>query len=177
MPDLIIKFVTMGYCKISSDMKECSLHLWQAGWSTDDICSAFCISTASLYRWRRILDTYGSVECPPGPLHGRPRLIGLFAMTAIKEIYSRHPDLYLDELQWFLAIHHDLAISKSALQENLKSASLTCKVLLTIAAECDEAQRQAFLHSIRHDFLGTADEFVTVNESSKNEHTYNQRYG
>jgi hypothetical protein len=70
-----------------------------------------------------------------------------------------------------------LAISKSALQENLESAGLTRKVLHTIAAERDEAQRQAFLHSIRHDFSGTADEFVTVDESSKNEHTYNRRYG
>ncbi|KDR70028.1 hypothetical protein GALMADRAFT_76765 [Galerina marginata CBS 339.88] len=149
----------MGYRKISSDMKECSLRLWEAGWSTDDICSALCVSTASLYRWRDILDTYGSVQRPPGPLRGRPRLIGLLAMTAIKEIFSRHPDLYLDELQWFLAIHHDLAISKSALQENLESAGLTRKVLHVIASERDEAQRQAFLHSIQNDFSGTADEF------------------
>ncbi|KAF8151376.1 hypothetical protein B0H34DRAFT_664506 [Crassisporium funariophilum] len=136
----------MGYCKISSDMKECSLRLWEAGWSTNDICSAFCISTASLYRWRSLLDTYGSVERPPeaGPLRGRPRLIGLLAMTAIKDIYIRHPDLYLDELQWFLAVHHNLPISKSTLQQNLEDAGLTRKVLRTIAIERDEAQRQAF---------------------------------
>ena len=167
----------MGYRKISSDLKECSLRLWEAGWSTNDICSAFCVSTASLYRWRSILDTYGSVQCPSGPLRGHPRLIGLLAMTAIKDTYSRHPDLYLDELQWFLAIHHDLAISKSALQENLESAGLTRKVLHIIASERDEVQQQAFLHSVQHDFSGTADEFVTVDESSKNDHTYNRRYG
>jgi hypothetical protein len=34
-------------------------------------------------------------------------------MTAIREIYTRHLDTYLDELQWHLAIH-DLALSKSA---------------------------------------------------------------
>jgi hypothetical protein len=85
----------MGYRKISSDLKECCLRLWEAGWSKDDLCSSFCVSTASLYRWRSILDSFGSVERPAGPLCGRPRLIGLMAMSAIKDIYSAHPDLYL----------------------------------------------------------------------------------
>lgn len=167
----------MGRRKISSDMKECGLRLWEAGWSTADICSVLCFSKASLYRWRAILDEFGSVERPPPALCGRPRLIGLLAMTAIREIYTRHPDLYLDELQWFLAIHHNLAISKSALQENLEKAGLVRKVLHKIAAERDEVQRQAFSHSIRTDFSGTGDEFVAIDESSKNDHTYNRRYG
>jgi hypothetical protein len=63
------------------------------------------------------------------------------------------------------------------LQEDLKSAGLTRKVLHIIASERDKVQRQAFLHSVQHDFSGTADEFVTVDESSKNDHTYNRRYG
>lgn len=71
------------------------------------------------------MDSIGSVVAPPSPLHGRPHLIVLMAMTAIKDIYTRQPDLYLDELQWYLAIHHDLAISKSALQENLIKAGLS----------------------------------------------------
>lgn len=167
----------MGYRKISTDLKECCLRLWRAGWSRSDICSAFCVSPASLYRWQAILEEIGSVERPVGPLRGRPRLIGLLAMTAIQDIYSRHPDLYLDELQWFLAIHHDIAISISALQENLEKVGLTRKILHTIASERDEARRQAFMDSIRQDFSGSGDEFVTVDESSKNDHAYRRRYG
>jgi transposase len=167
----------MGFRHISSDMKECGLRLWEAGWSTTDICSALCFSIASLYRWRSLLDQFGSVERPRAALCGRPRLIGMLAMTAIREVYFRHPDIYLDELQWFLAIHHDLAISKSALQENLEKAGLTRKILHKIAVERDEVQRQDFLHTIRTDFSGTGNEFVAIDESSKNDHTYDRRYG
>ena len=167
----------MVYRKVSSDLKECALRLWEAGWSTVDICSALCVSRASIYRWRMILDTFGSVERPGSPLRGRPCIIGLLAMTAIRDVYTRHADLYLDELQWFLAIHHDLAISIQALQENLEKAGLTRKVLHGIAIERDEAQHQEFIHSVQHDFSGTGDEFVAIDESSKNDHTYNRRYG
>ena len=132
---------------------------------------------ASTYSPNGGVEEIGSVERPVGALRGHPHLIGLLKMTAIQDIYSRHPDLYLDKLQWFLAIHHDLAISKSALQENLEKAGLTRKVLHTIAAEQDEARRQSFLDSLRHDFSGSGDEFVTVSESSKNDHAYRRCYG
>ena len=167
----------MGYRPISSDMKECALRLWQSGWARQDICAALCISQASLYRWAHILDEFGSVVQPHSPLQGRPRLIGLAAMTAIREIYTRHPDTYLDELQWHLAIHHDLAISKSALQDNLQQAGLTRKILHKIAVERDEEARAEFLNTIRHGFSGTGNEFVVVDESSKNEHSLARRYG
>jgi len=99
------------------------------------------------------------------------------AMTAIKEIYTRNSDAYLDELQWHIAIHHDIAISISALQETLVRAGLTRKVLHKIASERDEARRAEFMHCIRHNFSGTGNEFVVVDESSKNEHSSAHRYG
>jgi len=110
-------------------------------------------------------------------LCGRPRTIGFAALTAIKDLYEQHSDTYLDELQWFLAIHHNIAISTSALQDNLEKAGLTHKVLHKIAIEHDEEQRAHFMHSIRHDFSGTGDEFVIIDESSKNEHDVTRRYG
>jgi hypothetical protein len=39
----------MGNCHISADLKECVLHLWEAGWSRSDLCSVLCVSQASLY--------------------------------------------------------------------------------------------------------------------------------
>ena len=74
-------------------------------------------------------------------------------------------------------IFHDIAISTSALQETLERAGLTWKVLHKIAIERDEVQRAEFLHNIQHGFSGTGDEFVVVNESSKNEHTLTCHYG
>jgi hypothetical protein len=58
-------------------------------------------------------------------------------LTAVKELYENHPDTYIDELQWFLAVHHDIPISITALQENLEKAGLTRKLLHKIACERD----------------------------------------
>ena len=115
----------MGNRKISVDLKDCVLCLWQYGWSLSDICLALLVSKASLYRWRKIFDEIGTVVPPVPPLRGRPCIIGLAALTAVKELYQQHPDTYLDELQWFLAIHHNIVISIAALQDNLERAGLT----------------------------------------------------
>ncbi|KAJ3897184.1 hypothetical protein F5879DRAFT_774774, partial [Lentinula edodes] len=56
---------------------------------------------------------------------GRPRVIGLAAFTAMKDIYQSNADTYPDKLMWYLAIHHDTVISKSLLHENLWKAGLT----------------------------------------------------
>jgi transposase len=167
----------MVYRHISSDMKECALRLWESGWSRQDVCSVLGVSRASIYRWAELLETFGSVTPPPPPIRGRPRIIGIAAMTAIKDIYARNCDVYLDELCWHLAIFHDIAISKSALQATLVRAGLTRKILHKIASERDEMRRAEFLHSIRTNFSGTGDEFVFIDESSKNEHTLSRLYG
>lgn len=167
----------MPYRKIGSDLKECALNLWQSGWSTMDICSALCVSLPSLYHWRSLLESFGSVERPPNPLQGRPRMIAMIAMTQLCSILTNHPDTYLDELQWHLVIHHDLPISLSAIRVNLKKAGLTRKMLQRIARERDEERRASFVHAIQHDFSGTGEEFITIDESSKNDHAYNRRCG
>lgn len=165
--------------RISVDLKECALRLWEAGWDKSDICNALAVSPRSLYRWRAIFTEFGSVLKPPSPIRGRPRIIGLAAFTAMRELYERHPDTYLDELQWMLAIHHDIPISVSALQDNLVKAGLTRKLLHKIAIERDNERRATFLAGICNldHFSGTAEEFVTVDESSKNEHDVARRYG
>jgi len=167
----------MVFQKISSDLKECGLRLWEAGWSLTDLCDALCVSPASLYRWRELKVKFDCATRPRSLLQGRPRIIGLAAMNAIKEIYSEHPDTYLDELQWFLAIQYDIRISIAALQVNLMKAGLTRKVLHKIACERDEARRAVFRQVIQHQFSGTGREFVVVDESSKNEHTLARHYG
>jgi transposase len=163
--------------RISGDIKECALRLWELGWDRSAVISTLLVSNSSIYRWRDLLDKFGSVTPQPSPIIGRPRIIGLAALTAIKEIYTRNPATYLTELQWWLAIHHDLVISVSSLQENLEKAGLTYKLLHKIAVERDTARRKGFFHSIQNDFSGTGREFVTVDESSKNEHDVARRRG
>lgn len=158
-------------------MKECALCLWENGWTKEDICSVLCVSRTSLYRWAQIVATFGTVSPPPSPLRGRPRIVCMAVTTAIKDIYKHNADTYLDELQWIHAIDHDIAISISALQETLTRAGLTRKVLHKIASEHNEERRAEFLHCIHNNFSGTGDEFVVIDESSKDERTYSRRYG
>lgn len=165
--------------RISSDLKERALELWQSGWEQEDICYAFHVSSRSLYRWRAILDQFGTVTKPPSPLRGRTRIVGLAALTAAKELYFKDPSIMLDELQWHLAIQHDIAISISALQETLVRVGLTRKVLQKIASERDEERRAAFRACISdpENFSGTGLEFVAINESSKDERELARRRG
>ncbi|KAJ7038443.1 hypothetical protein C8F04DRAFT_874612, partial [Mycena alexandri] len=127
--------------RISSDLKERALVLWESGWEIKDICYAFHVSPRSLYRWREIFDEFGKVTKPPSPLRGRERIISLAALNAAKEIFFHDPSVMLDELMWYLAIHHDIAISKSALQATLVRAGLTRKMLQKIAVERDESSK------------------------------------
>jgi transposase len=169
----------MGNRRISSDLKERALILWEAGWSREDICYAFHVSPRSLYRWRAILEEFGTVTKPPSPLRGRERLVSLAALNAAKEIFFHDPSVMLDELAWYLAIHHDIAISISALQKTLVRAGLTRKMLQKIASERNEEGREDYRDCIRDpdSFSGTGLEFVAVDESSKDERTLARHYG
>ncbi|KAJ7705199.1 hypothetical protein B0H16DRAFT_1668265 [Mycena metata] len=152
--------------RISSDIKECALRLWELGWDRGAICSTLLVSQSSLYRWAALFEEFGSVNPPPPPIKGRPRIIGLAALTAIKEIYTRHADTYLLELQWWLAIHHDIHISISALQETIERTGLTRKILQKIAVERDNEGRRDYFYTIQNGFSGTGREFVTVDDLS-----------
>ena len=124
--------------KISSDLKECALRLWELGWDQDMILERLCVSHASVYRWMKIFLEHNSVDKPHSSLIGCRRLIICAVMTAIKQVYHNEADVYLDKLTWWLAIQHDNVISRSALQHNLEDVGLMHKLLYRIAAEWDE---------------------------------------
>ncbi|KAE9384141.1 hypothetical protein BT96DRAFT_791033, partial [Gymnopus androsaceus JB14] len=128
--------------RISSDLKDAALRMWEYGWDLEDICAALVVSPASMYRWHAIFEEIGSVVRPASGLRGRPRIIGLAAFQACHRIYAENSNTYLDELQWYLAIHHNIAISISALQATLQKAGLTRKLLHKIAAERDYEPRR-----------------------------------
>lgn len=169
----------MGNRRISSDIKRRALELWQVGWDAEEICYAFHVSPSSLYRWQDILNEFRTVTKPPSPLRGRDRIIGLAVLTAVKDLYFHNPSIMLGELQWHLAIEHDIPISISALQATLERAGLTHKILQKIASERNEVSRAGFRASLRdpESFSGTAMEFVAIDESSKDERSLARRYG
>ncbi|KAG1728597.1 uncharacterized protein EDB91DRAFT_1161216 [Suillus paluster] len=45
--------------RISNDIKECAIRLWDNGWELEDISEVLGISGRSCYRWRRIFEEPG----------------------------------------------------------------------------------------------------------------------
>ncbi|KAJ7128455.1 hypothetical protein C8R44DRAFT_562073, partial [Mycena epipterygia] len=107
--------ISMGYRKISADLKDAALRLWDLGWEQSDIMQALVVSRSSLYRWKKLFEEIGSTTRTASPLRGRPRVITQVVLSACYDIYQKEPDVYLQEC-WWLAIHHDIVISISALQ-------------------------------------------------------------
>ena len=167
----------MVNCRISPDRKACALNLWNLGWKVEDICFALSVSRSNIYRWYNIFEEHGNVIRPPSPLIGRTCVITQAVLTAVRSIYEQEPDIFLDEMCTFLAIEHDLIVSPSTLSRNLIKARLTRKRLHKLAVERDEELRDEFKESLRNDFLGDGSEFVCLDETSKNEHTYGRRFG
>ena len=167
----------MGYRKVSTDLKECALRLWELGYDLSFIHESLCVSRTSMYRWRSLFEDMQTVEQQASPIRGRPRIIARAVLTAIEDVYKSEADAYLDELAWWLAIHHDIAISRSALQDTLREAGLTRKLLHKIARERDAEQRADFLAVIHDHSAGQGEEFVFVDEMSKNDHDTARRYG
>jgi transposase len=163
--------------RISNDLKECALRLWESGWSQDDICSTLQVSKRSMYRWREIFDEFGSVCKPPSPIRGRQRRISRAVLDSIHLIYRNDPDTYLDEVQWWLAYHHNIAISIPALHRNLAESGLTRKLLHKIASERDEQLRADYRENMRELLDGSGMQPVFVDETSKNDHDTARRHG
>jgi hypothetical protein len=90
---------------------------------------------------------------------------------AVQELYRGEPDLYLDKLVFWLAIHHDIVILKSALHTNLKEVGLTQKLLHKIAIEHDAQLCQDYLDTINGEHKGDSDMLVFTDKTSKNDHT------
>lgn len=135
------------------------------------------MSRASLYRWRALFKSFREVSRPPSPLRGRNRIISRAVLSAIELLLQSHPDTYLDELVWWLAVKHDITISRSGLHLNLCQAGLTHKLLQRLAIERNEEARTEWREMVATEFLGTGDEFIFVDETSKNDLTYGRRFG
>ncbi|KAJ7493786.1 hypothetical protein FB451DRAFT_1491190 [Mycena latifolia] len=104
--------------RVSSDLKERAIELGQTDWDPEDIRYAFQVSPRSLYHWRAIFEELGTVTKPPSPLRGRDHIVTLTALTAAKDVYFKDSSTMLD-----IGIHHDIVISKSALQATLERAA------------------------------------------------------
>lgn len=165
----------MPFRHISEDLKRRSLFLIDEGVDKEDIAWILGISVRSIQRWERNLDVHGSVCPPKNPLQGRPPILTSRQTEELLLTVESAPELYLDELMEWLAIYHDVALSKSALHDILRDCGQTYKLLRKAAVERDPEVRQQFRTFVYHNI--SAEMLVAIDESSKDDRTVYRHYG
>jgi transposase len=160
---------------ISTDLKQRALWLLAAGYLLDEICTILNISSRSVQRWANNLATHGHVLPPRNPLQGRRHTLNAIHIYGLIGIIEASPAMYLDELQDWLALEHDMLISKTTLHDSIRDAGLSYKLLRRRAVERDEGVREQWKEDVRINFV--AAQMVWTDESSKDDRTIYRHYG
>jgi transposase len=166
---------TMVFRHISEDLKLRALWLRGQGFISDDICYLLGFSSRSLSRWQSNMNTYGSVIPPRNPLQGRPSVLNAEQRNQLFDLLDQAPEMFLDEIQDWVALYQDTAISRTALHDIIQDAGLTFKMLHKAASERDEVAREEFRTYIREHLV--VDQVITADESSKDDRTIFRRFG
>jgi transposase len=165
----------MVFCHISKDLKECVLWLISHGYAPNNICELFDISPRSITRWKQNDCLYGSVISPPNPIQCRPHILNTNMTHDLYTLLEEAPEMYLSEIQDWIALAYKVCISKSALHMNIRDAGLSFKLLCKVAAECDEDLQQEWKQDVNTHFI--ASQMVFVDETSKDDRTIYWHYG
>ncbi len=165
----------MVYHHISKDLKECVLWLIKHGYAPEDICKLFDISARSIARWRQNVRIHKSVIPPPNPMQCHPRILNSDMTHDLYTLLEEAPEMYLSEIQDWIALSHEVHISKAMLHLNIHDAGITFKLLCRAAAERDEDLQQEWMQNINANFV--ASQMVFIDETSKDDQTIYQHYG
>lgn len=165
----------MPFRHISAEVKHRALWLLKNDYIPADVCDVFGFSHRSLQRWQEIDAVYGSPICPGLHAQGRPRILNVNHIQDLYALVGEAPELFLDEIQEWLGIVHELAISRSALHNNIRDSALTYKALRKAASEADQALRDAWMADAKANWV--ASQLVFVDESSKDDRTIYRHFG
>jgi transposase len=167
--------LVMVYHHISKDLKEHALWLILHNYAPDNICKLFDISLRSIARWKQNDHIYGPVIPPPNPMQGHPHILNDNMTHDLYMLLEKAPEMYLSEIQDWIAVTYKVHISRAALHQNIHNTGLTFKLLRRAAAERDEDLRQEWKQDI--DAYFTASQMVFVDETSKDDRTIYWHYG
>jgi transposase len=142
--------LVMVYCHISKDLKEHVLWLILHGYAPEDICELIDISQRSITRWKHNDCIYGSVIPPPNPMQSHPCILNGNMTHNLYMLLEEAPEMYLSEIQDWIALAHEVHISRAALHLNIHDARITFKLLCRAVAEHDE---DCHWHRLQHSNL------------------------
>src|SRR5258708_27949262 len=165
----------MVYCHISKDLKERALWLISHGYAPGDICELFDISQKSVTRWKVNNLLYGSVIPPPNPIQGRPHILNSDMTHDLYMLLEEAPEMYLSEIQDWIALSHEVHISKTALHENICDTGLSFKLFHRAVGEHNKDFRAEWKQDINEHF--TASQMIFVDKTSKDNQTIYRHYG
>ena len=78
---------------------------------------------------------YGHVVPLQNPLQGCPHSLTATQTHSLIQMVQNTPDMYLDELQDWLALEHDIMVSQMTLHHIIQDAELSYKLLRWCAME------------------------------------------
>jgi hypothetical protein len=90
-------------------------------------------------------------------------------------LFQESPELFLDEIQEWLAVAYNTGISRTTLHDNICDCGLTYKLLRKAAAERDDDRREERMTNMRMHYV--ASQLVMVDETSKDDRTIYRHYG
>ena len=114
------------YRRHPREIKERAVFILNQGFlSMEEVADIIGCSTRSLRRWLSNMEEYGDVLPPRNLLQGRPRILSTDQMTDVLAAIDDDPSMLLQEIQEWIAIHFDLAISISSIHRNLVNCAYT----------------------------------------------------
>ena len=156
-------------------MKERALSLYFQGHLPKDICHVFGFSEKSVRRWKEHIHRYGNVIPPHSYRQGHPQKLSSDQISNLMAQVLVDPEMYLHEIQTWVAIHQEVGISKSSLARLIEDVGFSYKSLHKAAAERDEDEWEEFQTWVQQTLV--PEMIVTVDKSSKDDRTIYRHCG
>ena len=147
---------------LSKDVRECVLWLVHHGYAPPDICEVFSISDRTLQRWKTHPNLYANpfLRRPQARLLARKPILNADGTHDLATLLADAPHHFLDAVQDWLGVAHDLRLSPPALFDGIRDASRAYRLLLTAAAERDDDARAECMDEIHAHFVAQQLVFV-----------------
>lgn len=141
-----------------------------------DIADILGVSLSTVYLMLRNIKTYGTPHNPLVHTRGPKPMLNTDHLEFLNKQLVKHPVLYLDELQALLRSEYDLLVSLPTLSRALGQLNFSHIRVTKIAAERNELVRLGFKHLVGQ-VIQHPDQALFLDESSKDEKTFERRYG
>ncbi|KAL8284352.1 hypothetical protein RB597_005053 [Gaeumannomyces tritici] len=147
--------------RLTADEKACIWAMLNIKISAKTIATTVGILEREAYRYQRAYRMTGN-PFPETRSRFNSVKITPFIMESLLDLLTYKPDLYLDEMRWFLALEHNCYVTESAISKRLKKDGWTKKKLYLRAKQQSEALRDDWIRKLG-DF--TAEMIVFCDES------------